>query len=282
MARYHVNPDTQRPNICTATGKRGCKYAVDGQEPQHYATKEEAQAAIAAQAKAENNTFTTVSKGKERGVSRRGGVERFKDDFPRKVASMSEGQAVENIASMHAEYTAMVEAEGDVADHVLSYYSFTGSKDINGYLRHGDRNYYDRHNLLREGDMDESGRRCIATLDSLMERYGSGAGVEPRVLYRYIKVPEGDTPESFMEKIAATGKVEDAGYMSATEDPCFLHSHITGRRGVSYIALEILSNRGISLQRKGEQHVGSVAHRAELRAGAATTPGNIPHPRIPG
>ena len=67
MARYHVNPETQRPNICTATGKRGCKYAVDGQEPQHYATKEEAQAAIADQAKAENDTFTTMSKGRGSG-----------------------------------------------------------------------------------------------------------------------------------------------------------------------------------------------------------------------
>ena len=42
MTRYHINPDTVRPNICVATGKRGCKYAVDGKEPPHYATKEDA------------------------------------------------------------------------------------------------------------------------------------------------------------------------------------------------------------------------------------------------
>lgn len=43
--RYHINPETGKPNICRATGKRGCKYkGSDGREPEHYATKEEAQA----------------------------------------------------------------------------------------------------------------------------------------------------------------------------------------------------------------------------------------------
>lgn len=54
MTRYHINPDTGRPNICVATGKRGCKYAVDGKEPPHYATKEKARAGYESTMQASN------------------------------------------------------------------------------------------------------------------------------------------------------------------------------------------------------------------------------------
>lgn len=42
--KYHINPATGRPNQCTAT-VRGCKYAQGDLIPEHYDTKEEAQAA---------------------------------------------------------------------------------------------------------------------------------------------------------------------------------------------------------------------------------------------
>jgi len=45
MTKYHINPETGRPGQCTAT-VRGCKYAVDGQIPEHYDTKEEARKAV--------------------------------------------------------------------------------------------------------------------------------------------------------------------------------------------------------------------------------------------
>jgi len=40
MTRYHVNPESGRPNICKAKIK--CDFAVDGQEPPHFNNKEEA------------------------------------------------------------------------------------------------------------------------------------------------------------------------------------------------------------------------------------------------
>lgn len=42
--KYHINPDTGRPNICQAN-VRGCKYAYDGYPVVHYDSKEEAQKA---------------------------------------------------------------------------------------------------------------------------------------------------------------------------------------------------------------------------------------------
>ena len=41
---YHINPETGRANICRATVK-GCKFAVNGQAPEHYETKQAAQKA---------------------------------------------------------------------------------------------------------------------------------------------------------------------------------------------------------------------------------------------
>lgn len=40
MPRYHINPETGRPNVCNA--KTQCRFAVDGKEPEHYASKDEA------------------------------------------------------------------------------------------------------------------------------------------------------------------------------------------------------------------------------------------------
>ena len=45
--RYHINPDTGRPNICSAKTPERCIYAKDGEIPEHYDTKEEAREAYA-------------------------------------------------------------------------------------------------------------------------------------------------------------------------------------------------------------------------------------------
>ena len=61
--KYHINPDTGKPNVCTATGKRGCKYkAEDGTEPPHFPTKEDAQAYQNKRDEAENGLVPSVRK----------------------------------------------------------------------------------------------------------------------------------------------------------------------------------------------------------------------------
>lgn len=42
MAKYHINPETGKVGVCTAT-TRLCDYAVDGVEPQHYGSAKIAQ-----------------------------------------------------------------------------------------------------------------------------------------------------------------------------------------------------------------------------------------------
>lgn len=42
--KYHVNPETGRPNLCSARTSSSCLYAHDGVVPEHYDTKEQARA----------------------------------------------------------------------------------------------------------------------------------------------------------------------------------------------------------------------------------------------
>lgn len=44
MARYHINPESGKPNICHAQTPDACQFAENGQAPEHYDTKEEARA----------------------------------------------------------------------------------------------------------------------------------------------------------------------------------------------------------------------------------------------
>ena len=45
--RYHINPDTGRPNICRAQTPERCEYAKGEDIPEHYDTKEGAREAYA-------------------------------------------------------------------------------------------------------------------------------------------------------------------------------------------------------------------------------------------
>lgn len=57
--KYHINPETGRPNQCTAS-IRHCKYAVNGVIPEHYQTKEEARTAY--EEKMSKSSFTVLKK----------------------------------------------------------------------------------------------------------------------------------------------------------------------------------------------------------------------------
>lgn len=62
MTRYHVNPETGRPNICRA--KIRCDFAVDGQEPPHFESKADAKAYGESLLKEEHGATATLTKKK--------------------------------------------------------------------------------------------------------------------------------------------------------------------------------------------------------------------------
>lgn len=59
--KYHISPETGRPNQCTAT-VRGCKYSENGEIPDHYETKEEAREAYAKKMDAEVGAVKSFKK----------------------------------------------------------------------------------------------------------------------------------------------------------------------------------------------------------------------------
>lgn len=61
--KYHINPETGRPNKCSAT-IRGCKFAVGNEIPEHYDSKEEARKGYEKKMEADNNNIFSSKKKK--------------------------------------------------------------------------------------------------------------------------------------------------------------------------------------------------------------------------
>lgn len=82
--RYHINPETQRPNICGANIK--CAFAVEGVEPEHFSNKQEARAfvekGLAEKSKASKNPFGSLSKKNFEMLTPKRIVKRFSDFDP--------------------------------------------------------------------------------------------------------------------------------------------------------------------------------------------------------
>lgn len=64
--KYHINPDTGRPNICDPKKTGICKYATDGVNPPHYESKEDAQKAYEKQN--ESLALLSLSKAKRSNI----------------------------------------------------------------------------------------------------------------------------------------------------------------------------------------------------------------------
>lgn len=109
--KYHINPETMKPNICSATVK-GCKYAVDGEIPMHYDSKEEAQKIIEKKLSDDHGNIKTLMKKKKTNSV-------VDDSAPdSKSAEMSHQYAVFSVFHKH------MHNGGDVGeDQELAYYS---------------------------------------------------------------------------------------------------------------------------------------------------------------
>lgn len=62
MTKYHINPETGRPNICNPEKTGICKYATNDENPPHYDSKVEAKVAYEKTANEEYGATKTLSK----------------------------------------------------------------------------------------------------------------------------------------------------------------------------------------------------------------------------
>lgn len=81
--KYHINPETGRANQCKAT-VQSCKFAVDGQIPQHYETKIEAKQAYEKQGEKEFGVTNSLSKPKKEKI------QKFPNTLPKKKFEYNE------------------------------------------------------------------------------------------------------------------------------------------------------------------------------------------------
>lgn len=98
--KYHISPETGRPNLCTATVK-GCKYAENGQEPEHYATKEEAREAYSKKMESEVGVVQSFKKSSNDKVVVQG--------FPKFDSTTADPVEFDNVYSVVIERQQMTE-----------------------------------------------------------------------------------------------------------------------------------------------------------------------------
>ena len=109
-AKYHINPETGRPNQCTAT-VRGCKYAQGDLIPEHYDSKEEAQLAYEKKMNEEQGQTKALKKPKKispraslnKPPKRGSKLQTAKKDSPKASQSHNDEESVEYFKKTEAQ-----------------------------------------------------------------------------------------------------------------------------------------------------------------------------------
>lgn len=126
--KYHINPETGRANQCTATVK-SCKFAVDGQVPQHYETKTEAKQAYEKEASAEFGQTTSLKKQS----SKKDKIEKLSNKLPK--TKIEENESLDMYFSDYVVNNKTIDSEKlmnkQIAYKPTNGQSFETTKDIN-------------------------------------------------------------------------------------------------------------------------------------------------------
>lgn len=150
------------------------------------------------------------------------------------------------------------------SEAAVHQYSMAGYLSINSYLR--GRRYYkqwaymdniETYDKYAEGYVIPK----IADLDRAFEDVPKDAPI--RKTYRLFEVPPGIKPEDYIEQYMKTGEgFHEKGFMSTSADPEFTMMSAMQKNGFrknkKYIIIEVVSNRGISLQSAQRESRGNI------------------------
>lgn len=235
MTKYHINPDTNRVNICRA--KVQCQFLDDdGKEVAHFASKQEAHTYNESQLKKELGNFQTVSKQKKN---------------KKKIQTITEDENIVLTKRMIDEYNEMYDSLSHEEQHSINYYTFSGSSSINRLL----------HDKMRDNEEvdTELNKQHIERLDNILKKVEKNNNGESKTLYRYLSLDKKDNIEDFIKNnFQKGGNYSDSGFMSTTEDISFIAGYAKKHsRNRKFVILEIETDKGISCQ-KDEERVGSI------------------------
>lgn len=148
----------------------------------------------------------------------------------------------------------------------LHNYTLSAFEYINPFFRrHGFTAYMKEHAYMwasygRDGFIQRL-RDQANDIDSALKKRPEPE--TPDKLYRFYRVPAGVSPAVFIKKyLPKGGGFKDRGFLSASTDPEYIAAHIMDRsaskKNTGYVVLEMLSDRGGSLQMRDEPDPGWV------------------------
>jgi hypothetical protein len=168
--------------------------------------------------------------------------------FP-KPAMPSQNEALLLTQNLLEEYRALSGRLTQDENRALIQYSITMHKYINGLLREGKKPDCFTPEELRLSV-------TAGTLKKTVDEYPLATDV--RVLYRHLIVPRGVTPREYAAKYFKVGeRICDPGFMSTSEDPSYIRAHAYVRHPSNYVVYQVLSRKGVPLQRS-EERVGDL------------------------
>lgn len=154
----------------------------------------------------------------------------------------------------------------NLEEGALHNYSLSAFEYINTYYRrHGFTAYMKEQRFMWEGHGREAFIQRLkdqgTDMDNALAKRPKPE--QPDKLYRFYRIPAGVSPALFIKKyFPAGGGFKDKGFLSASADPEYIAAHImdrsAGKRNKGYVVLEMLSDRGGSLQYREEPDPGWV------------------------
>lgn len=246
MTKYHINPETERVNICRAQNK--CQFTQEnGEEAPHFDNKEDAKKFIE---KSNAKKYSSINSLKKPSKTKQELNTKF---FIKNISSPNQEQIDEIVKNMYEENQTV--KENVSADEYSALYAYAGNayESINKTLR-GLVTEKDKQSLSKKTQYEQVEER-IKSIDKVMDEYGNGEGKETKKLYRYYRLDKKQKPEKFIQENLKTGEtLSEKGYMSTTEDIAFVLGHINRNKDKNnYIIFEIATKKGVSLQDKEKE-----------------------------
>lgn len=234
MTKYHINDKTGRVNICRAE-KGNCPLKnSNGENTEHFDTKEAALAFNERKLAKTHKPLKSLSKPRKQ-----------------RIKGITEEENKALTQRMIEEFKNMESQLNLSEQNTLSHYTFAGSSSMNRLLHNEPRDYENTPEKIEQNWKD------IKALDKIIEKFGNNG--ETRTLYRYLNLDKKTDIKDFLQKTFVEGEeYSDTGFMSTTEDISLIAGYAKKHsRNRNFIVLEIETNKGISLQQKEEQ-VGDI------------------------
>lgn len=237
--KYHINPETGTVNICKAK-KQECKFGLS--QTEHYETKEQAQQQYE---KNQQQKFSEYEKFNKNNNTL------YKKHFPTKIKPPTQQETDQKTTELFNEHKTILKHLNKEQKHALSYYSFSGSKEIHSNFRKTPLKNIDKED---KEIIDKISQNLSKTIEEQSPKD------KERILYHYVKNYSDKPIDKFIkEEFLEKQEFSDKSVLSTSEDPSFISAYISKQKNHNqYIVFEIVSKDGISLQSKEQERAGNL------------------------